>query len=395
MQFEPAFTPSSFFVIYNYVSNLVLYESDASFFLSKMACRSEYDINESHRGSREEPLLPMHGQPFSDDNYQFEPLVTKTEDVTYLAEGNANVVFTINRSLEPPMVLRVRKAGDSTYPSYVLMDFYEHEVKRMFACHQILPLKLMEMTRAIIQNLNVVISKAEAEGIRPEKRHGTYIDAHESTAIVLPDMRARGDKESMIEFKPKWLLQSPSAPQGSLRCRTCALREMRASDDRKQGKNEKQPSNRPTAFCPFDLLASNIEVLKSVAVAVGAPNDKIDQFANALKNNQTIQRLRKVQELRNNVGLHHIRKHDDMSLSMSIRDCTIFIKITESTDGPLIQSVLADMDMKKLDGEHFLKWEKTESRLISEGWYQGTEGDGQSDKHPCNLDLGSVKAVQE
>lgn len=48
--------------------------------------------------------------------------------------------------------------------------------------------------------------------------------------ILLPDLSSTAGSSITLEVKPKWLTQSPNAPQAPLRCRTCAMQVAKPKD---------------------------------------------------------------------------------------------------------------------------------------------------------------------
>ena len=77
-----------------------------------------------------------------------------------------------------------------------------------------------------------------------------------------------------VEFKPKWVVQSPSAPKRARRCRTCALRARRTAGLGKPspcppgptpgptsgptlGPTGGSPGNPDDGFCPLDLASGD------------------------------------------------------------------------------------------------------------------------------------------
>lgn len=135
---------------------------------------------------------------------------------------------------------------------------------------------------------------------------------------------------TLAELKPKWLYQSPSAPVGSIRCRTCALREMKNFDMQKIAKKEKK------SFCPIDLVSEQFEnVLRATAfIKVAHDNDDDDddhdrmRLARILFQNPTLQNLQSKQKSFREVGLSGPSTLSrENSLDMTLRDCTMFIKV--------------------------------------------------------------------
>ncbi|KAL7276645.1 Inositol-pentakisphosphate 2-kinase [Rhizina undulata] len=80
---------------------------------------------------------------------------------------------------------------------------------------------------------------------------------------------------AMIEFKPKWLSQSPNSPANWHLCRTCAVREMQKAaararngwsegeEDEEGGDEEKVPE-----YCPLDLSSGNAARIEQAVFAI-------------------------------------------------------------------------------------------------------------------------------
>lgn len=226
----------------------------------------------------------------------------------------------------------------------------------------------------------------------------------ESQGILLPDMSAHDRKAVMLELKPKWLVQSPNAPRDAYLCRTCAL----------QASREVWKKNKPW-ICPLALAAGNTQAIESwvhQAMAVEAnskyttrhhllpirtwtftfpqpdavTNTPADQCLTSAASAKIIARA--LPYLTTGPGhklLRHLtylqRKLDDkgitsgrlnphdvyrLRLAMTLRDCSLFIRIPYSSNVP-IEAKLGDLDFKSLDKMN--DWHTKEQTLINERWY--------------------------
>ena len=301
------------------------------------------------------------------------------DDLEYLAEGNANVVFSVKNS-SPACLVRVQKEAHWTVPVIDIVRALGAKILPLFCRAQYVEMNIKQLNPHYIEKFNLQITQAERNGKRPEKRRGVYVHRAEQYAILMQDMRPQNASQVTIEFKPKWLVQSPSAPTNAMRCRTCALRKMRASEEGQNGRVSIMPKDL-TNFCPLGLLSNDTDILRSVVKAAGAPEDKLELFANALKDNGTIQRLRQAQQEHNNVGLQAITTKADMGAAMALRDCVMFVRVDSSSGQS--ESVLADLDIKKCDEDNYDRWGKMEARLVDEGWYEGT--DEREKQRSCRL----------
>lgn len=213
------------------------------------------------------------------------PILPDGIQLSYLAEGAANIIFRFSLDHPsavdpnfPPNVdrthlLRLRKSVASavkSLPAYVALQniFYP-----LFSKELILDTHVIRIPRGLIERENLVLKEQEASGNRPAKRAGLYLigpppsditpdgelEQYEHYGFLVEDMTPAAPsevgisrREVLVEFKPKWLLPSPTAPQGAKRCRTCALRALKVFQ--KRGVTiigNGSPS--PGYWCPFDL----------------------------------------------------------------------------------------------------------------------------------------------
>jgi inositol-pentakisphosphate 2-kinase len=343
----------------------------------------------------------------------------------YLAEGAANVVFTTHRyaptatahkpcvfvsgmrreQLFDPLkfdnkVLRISKGHAKTGSCQEIMDGFEKNIRPLFNSFYMVrgpvPVKVsyaehlmnyepVTLTKEVVEELT---NEIDEESTRQENLH---IPVEEQTGILLPDMGSTPGESVTIEIKPKWLQQSPNAPQDAYRCRTCALEASRPEKDKK-----------PTYICPLQLLAGNATLIrpyvrKKVEKAVKGfgeshPSnaelerivDRITRYLTTGKGHRLLQHLRRTQI---QLDPHGIRARDiqkatnpdfeaNIMLAMTMRDTSMYIKVdysnpefgqSGSDDDDDIECKLGDLDSKaegKLDD-----WEKKEKTLINGGWY--------------------------
>ncbi|KAL8934489.1 MAG: hypothetical protein Q9216_005889 [Gyalolechia sp. 2 TL-2023] len=323
-------------------------------------------------------------------------------DIHYFAEGAANVVFILysKRGIctrdedfgEPgtttkdgvPRIdsrlkgklLRLRKDLSFIAPAEDSNRHFEEQIKHLFPAESLVEQLLCNVTPEFVIKCNEELRTLEGHGLRPEKRLGVYLAENEPYATAVTDMRS-DDQHASCEFKPKWLAQSPSAPPDSKRCRTCALRAMRATKDA-------QLPHR-TEICPLTLVDGNQDHLSSALARVlgrskGAPLNLLD-FAQQLllffEDSPLLGLLRDLQVEKDPKGILEADPSDtDFMTAMTIRDCTLFLKIPnqEGTKAQ-IEARLGDLDLKTPDGNKAEYWRKTEQQLIDEGWYTATERD--------------------
>jgi inositol-pentakisphosphate 2-kinase len=177
----------------------------------------------------------------------------------------------------------------------------------------------------------------------------------------------------MLEFKPKWLAQSPSAPANSRRCRTCALAA-------RTGARRAYDSPPKKAYlCPLKLVSPRQQDLRDAAIFIYDAQHQ--ELAEAQLNTMRIQlwlqktillrRLRDLQvqlDRRGTFALDVTTK--DFRLAMTLRDCAVFVRIPRDKRAELEVRV-GDLDLKsELKAD---TWREKERVLIDEGWYTETE----------------------
>ncbi|KAL8906811.1 MAG: hypothetical protein Q9207_001799 [Kuettlingeria erythrocarpa] len=337
--------------------------------------------------------------------------------VHYLAEGAANVVFQIwsERSIltkdddfgQPGTrtgdgmlridqrlrgkLLRLRKDLLSVAPVFESHRHFEEQIEPLFPAGSLVEQLLCKLTPGFAAKANHELRALEAAGSRSRKRRGVYLAEDEPYATAITSM-LWDDQHASCEFKPKWLAQSPSAPPGSRRCRTCALRSMR------QIKERRPPQQGD--YCPLTLLTDNEEMLSLSLDAIlsgsrGAPLNVLGfilQLRPYFHQNPLVKLLRDLQVQKDPRG---ILKADPSSLdfmtAMTLRDCTMFLKIPNRDDDgdAQLEVRLGDLDLKTPDGNKAAYWRDTERQLIEEGWYTATEAT-KTENHgfPCWLSRG-------
>lgn len=170
--------------------------------------------------------------------------------------------------------------------------------------------------------------------------------------------------ELLLELKPKWLAQSPTAPKSATRCRTCALRAMRDSQRSQKQKSEDQTNTharsvsgragKKAEFCPLDLVSAERGHVDAAVAAILAAQ-LVASHELQLRNETIFNRLKRciVDWMIQSPLLHHLRdlqvKLDtngvlglgeikgkgegaqpdlDFLLATTLRDCTLFLRLT-------------------------------------------------------------------
>lgn len=285
-----------------------------------------------------------------------QPIVLKLPvgvRLDYLAEGGANIVYRFNSTpavlSKPPKrlsgsagsdlsqtdlppelrgkLLRLRKETKSRTAYEETVQDFEKIIRPLFDAHELVDQRLVLLPSGLVQHCNEQLLAAELDGLRPKKRYGSTLSVNEPFGLLITDMTPMGDpKMTLAELKPKWLLQSPSAPAHARRCRTCALREMKIHEACGADFDEESQHS----FCPLDLVSDKFEDVLRAAKYIKGCRDQL-RLARVLYRNSTILRLRTHQSAAKEVGLLGPPAHSrGKSLAMTLRDCTMFIKVCKT-----------------------------------------------------------------
>ena len=184
----------------------------------------------------------------------------------------------------------------------------------------------------------------ELEGTRSSKRRATYL-ADEEYGSLVTDMSSAGNPDVLtVEFKPKWLAQSPSAPNDAKRCRTCALRLARMSAGGKDENSDQALRPKIGAFCPLRLMASraqdHVVVAQQITSDVRCPAK--EQIVAQMKliewivETPLLKKLRNLQVELDEKGVLAVgsgsteAEKEKLTVAMTLRDCTAFLKVCTS-----------------------------------------------------------------
>ncbi|KAH5361145.1 inositol-pentakisphosphate 2-kinase [Parastagonospora nodorum] len=352
----------------------------------------------------------------------------------YLSQGGANVIFKIHSWPQKPSqqdqpflfvdaklastkatpihslqlvdkVLRINKGLLKTLRcEEVISGFYGH-VRPLFAAGGVttivgpaytqLPIKMhdRDYTEYLMEHQGVILyssvmvnltSKSDAIGVERGLGSAQQLLTSQRWGILLPDMSPTPGNSVTIELKPKWLAQSPTAPSKAIRCRTCALQVLKPKDPSKY-------------LCPLQLLNGNFDVvnkwvLSRVAEQAAGPTQdtkrnsaishEITSYLTKGPGKSLLEHLRVLQVSLDHHGilngnkigsqkkeLHNMFEHN-VRLAMTLRDCSLYIRIAYSKDGAVPSSIeckLGDLDFKSADKMD--DWAAKETELIESGSY--------------------------
>ncbi|EMC93860.1 hypothetical protein BAUCODRAFT_212605 [Baudoinia panamericana UAMH 10762] len=291
-------------------------------------------------------------------------------ELEYLAEGGANVLFMIRleatcgnectQSQVTGKLLRLRKANKGPQPStQEVFQTIKQVFEPLFTAHQVLEHELVALSPQLIMVLDQHLSRLA----RPQARVGEHLDENEAFGILVPDMTPEPEEE-LLQFKPKWLAQSPSAPLESRRCRTCAFRARRKASSCTTSTDAQE-------VCPLALVSTSQEIRALAATALTSDTRLQAYVTDKPPILSTL--LQKQQSLDPNGVLRVGDEAEEiarLTQAMTLRDCTLFVLAGRSE----IVARLGDLDLK--DAGKIAKWQIAETTLITEGWYTNEEAPG-------------------
>ena len=239
-------------------------------------------------------------------------------------------------------LLRLRKKLLTTTPVIVAQECFEEVIKPLFKDENLVDQMLVELPLGLVENLNMQLKSRETEGIRDARRKGTWLDEAEKMGVLVTDMSAEGwsgtGEVKCVEFKPKWLAQSPSAPRDARRCRTCALMAKRAAlaGGQQAGQVSNTEGESGSGFCPLDLAARKKDRAERAVEGILARNrstrskneDLRDSIVGFLESSGLLQRLMEIQVKLDPDGVFEAGVTERNFLTaMTLRDCSLFLRV--------------------------------------------------------------------
>ncbi|KAK7749061.1 Inositol-pentakisphosphate 2-kinase [Diatrype stigma] len=354
------------------------------------------------------------------DRYEFE----------YLAEGRANVVFSIRDTAEadlggtgtgagtgapappsPPPVgqfrgtlLRVPKTTPGVTPCdyATLQRFHEEAVERRVGREHVVPQILVSISQGLADRLDAGLRRdsTRSGGHDHDDDHeketitATAAVIHPGPAMLVQDMGPSEAYPLALEFKPKWLAQSPLAPPGATRCRSCAREALRNAQKITAAASAAAGTPPPPPpVCRLGLIHDDPAIFRATVDEIVAPwavaerwseHDRA-RLAAGLRASGVLERIRDLQvsgDPAPGKALFEGPSDPDFGLAMTLRDCSCFVRMTATTaaaaagddhhDGAGVVVKLADVDKKNWH-EKQTYWQTSHRNLVKGGWYEGKE----------------------
>lgn len=334
-------------------------------------------------------------------------------------------------------LLRLPK-DESNGPTYAeLQEYWENKVSPLFEPHELVQQRLVQLPQdpEFFDRLNAQLEHIEEKGTRRHDFAGhRFVPEGMSTGMLVEDMRPKtaapapapasssgvegegadeGEDENDLftlhEIKPKWLHQSPRAPEGAEQCRNCA---------REVQRNLKNSTRNPV-FCPLNLVKAtdfprNQNVAGDIRDALGLSPAQSDNLQAWLRGSTLLRRLRAKQWDLDHAGEKVVPAEGSASasasgpsssadgddnddddddniakycLAMTLRDCSLFLRIPRRPGASAddVVAKLADLDKKNYGSKHEY-WEGMEDGLHKKDLYWRSGGGGVSaDLTDCQL----------
>jgi len=294
-------------------------------------------------------------------------------------------------------LLRVPKSNTDAFSYAIQQDFYRDEICPSLGLENIVDQSLVRVPERLAAHLNSLLAALDDARARRADWHGTRV-ADTSEGMLVADM-SPGPGQVLVQFKPKWLVQSPNAPEGSRRCRTCA-REAERRHDRGRGAEEGGSSS--SYFCPLDLLAASSRGEAAAAARIWAgcagqlaerlgekERERVrERFLSWLAATRLFSELASRQAEHDRVGALLVRQDEGamdrrgLQIAMTLRDCSCYVLIPLDDAARPVQARLGDLD-KKNGSKKLPHWRAMETALIDGGFYAAEEHPRQ--EMPCRL----------
>jgi inositol-pentakisphosphate 2-kinase len=311
--------------------------------------------------------------------------------------NSGNTAIAVPQQEVTSQVLRVSKGAPKCLRSEDIIHGFENDVQPLFQTRvegddlaRGQPLESDLAEKHLMAHHGVVLFPNAMLDLVHQVDAIQKVEGHESRkstrwGILLSNMSPNPGTSITLEIKPKWLLQSPTAPVGAIRCRTCALQYSR-------GKGTPEDY-----VCPLRLVNggehdlrpwATESVLKHASNGQGLSADpqsaqfrsvvsRLLQYMAKGDGRTLLEHIKNLQSQLDPQGILRRPSASDCTkfdhnirLAMTLRDCSMFIVVPYTSSGtslPPIISKLADLDFKsagKVDD-----WAEKETKLVDGDWY--------------------------
>lgn len=272
-----------------------------------------------------------------------------------LAAGNANVVFS---SPDTDQLLRLRRNKNA--PGTAEIDEY--------LATSIRPVlgRFLFSYSVVALPLGFVASLPQADELDQNEPLGLLMENLGPKPEQTLSVKSQGVKivhdspwnSYTVEVKPKWLIQSPTAPNDSTNCRTCALGLLR-------GKPK---------MCPLKLFNKDTDIVEDT-LNRGFPGKEtqLKPLAKFFSSSSLFDDIRLMQE-GDEKGILGYAEYSHLPqkfvTAMAMRDVSLFV----SVEGQSVSGKVVDADIKSVSEKRDY-WSGLEEQLISGGYYQKGQSD--------------------
>lgn len=269
---------------------------------------------------------------------------------TLLTAGNANVVY---KSDETDLLLRLRRNRNA--PSTAEVDEYLTGTIRPAIGKFLFHYTVVNLPVGFLESLpeaeNLDLGEPLGllmENLGPKPEETNVLKSH-AVKINYSD----NWESYTVELKPKWLLQSPTAPSDSKNCRTCAL----------QLKREKP------RICPLKLFDQDEKTsLQALEDVFPGTEKQFEPLAHFFSNSELFAEIRHMQhgDEQGILGYaNYVQVPPQFVTAMTMRDVSLFVHV----EGDSVTGKIVDADLKSVSEKRDY-WASLETDLIEGGWYQ-------------------------
>lgn len=272
---------------------------------------------------------------------------------------------------------KVPELGQPAAYNYLFQQkFYQTAIRPLLGNNAIHQELVILRNSGIIDELNRLL--LDLDHTRKAKFRGSFVGLSDWGLLIedmRPDIKAPVPR-ILVEFKPKWLSQSRSAPARAVRCRQCALELQRKLTRPVTGTGLFAPERKPCPLALVDEEQPPPPVSSPFRIApqlIDAPErEQIRDSLQYILHDPFLDDLRAQQEELDTTGpLKAIPEDEKFGIAMTIRDCTCFALIPRDAAARSAEDVkirLGDLDWKDPHTK-MQHWRGTEQALIDGGFY--------------------------